>query len=349
MKFLVFSDLQASDGSHERCFKDPTVPLQRWRVDTLLELLQRTYDEHQCDGVIDLGDTTDDRQAIPIPTIHLILSRLAHFTGGKNIKLVGNHEQWLKSTKVHPGIMYSNIFQVVERSSVIDIEGCPVVFACVSHIDDVDELQREVSGVLKRAATAAKPVVLLGHMTVNGSTAHGMAIDGGICKAALDKPNLCLLGHIHKHQRVSKNTYYVGSPFQQNYGESTEDKYVAILDTTKLTLTWIETRMPRYFRCTLPEFERAVVAESEDRYQVQIKSPVEAERFYAHPLSSRAHPLYEYVSQPGVQTPDAPEVPDVFTLDRLLMDYVEKYPPSAAGIQTPVDDMIQTGLDLASS
>jgi hypothetical protein len=44
-----------------------------------------------------LGDTTDDRQAIPIPTIHAVLKPLERFKGGHNIKLMGNHEQWLKS------------------------------------------------------------------------------------------------------------------------------------------------------------------------------------------------------------------------------------------------------------
>jgi hypothetical protein len=349
MKFLVFSDLQASDGSHERCFKDPTVPLQRWRVETTLELLQKIYKEHQCDGLIDLGDTTDDRQAIPIPTIHSILSRLSYFSGGANVKLVGNHEQWLKSTNVHPGIMYSGVFQVVEKSDVIEFVGCPVVFACVSHIDDIDELQREVSSVLKRAATKNKPVVLLGHMTVNGCTAHGMTIDGGICKASIEKPDLCLLGHIHKHQRVSNNTYYIGSPFQQNYGESTEDKFVAILDTTRLTLKWIETRLPRYYRCTLAEFEKSVLEDSEDRYQVQIKSPEEATRFYAHPLSARAHPLYEYASQAEVVVEGETPVDDGFTLDGLLKDYVAKYSPTSAGLQIQGEDLIQTGLELARS
>jgi hypothetical protein len=39
------------------------------------KVLREIYVEHGCDGLVDLGDTTDDRSSIPVPTIDALISK----------------------------------------------------------------------------------------------------------------------------------------------------------------------------------------------------------------------------------------------------------------------------------
>jgi DNA repair exonuclease SbcCD nuclease subunit len=347
MRFLIYGDLQASDG-HERCFNDPTMPLQRWRVNKTMDFLKETYDTHKCDGLIDLGDTTDDRQAIPIPTIHSVLTPLSSFKG-HNIKLMGNHEQWLRSTEVDPGVMYSNIFKVVKSHEVIDFTNCEAVFACVSYIDNEEELKKAIVDTVKKAHSKAKgrKVILLGHFAVQGAVAHGLALKDGLANEEIPKVDGAFLGHIHKFQEFKPGHFYVGSPFQQDFGEMNETKYVIVFDTETGQSHQIDTKMPQYRRQTLEQFEATVREESEDRFEVRMKSFEEAQRFYGHSLSHRAVPVYDYVesatNRPNVDK-DRKEI--VFDVQSLMKAYLENNPPSKKGIDIQEEDLLSFGTEL---
>ena len=347
MRFLIYGDLQASDG-HERCFNDPTMPLQRWRVNKTMEFLKETYDKYECDGLIDLGDTTDDRQAIPIPTIHSVLTPLSSFKG-KNIKLMGNHEQWLRSTEVHPGVMYNNIFNVVKSHEVIDFPGCEAVFACVSYIDNEEELKKIVIETVKKAQAKAgrRKVILLGHFSIQGATAHGVTLQDGLANDDIPKVDAAFFGHIHKFQELKPGCFYVGSPFQQDFGEMNDTKYVMVLDTKSGKAQLVDTKMPQYRRHTLDQFEATVREDSEDRFEVRMKSFEEAQRFYGHPLSHRAVPVYDYIesstNKPNVETSQK-EI--VFDVQNLMKAYLENNPPSKKGINIPEEDLLTFGQEL---
>lgn len=342
MKFLIFGDLQASDG-HERCFHDPTLPLQRWRVAKTLELLTHLYRERGCSGLIDLGDTTDDRQAIPIPTIHAVLSPLEAFKGGHNIKLVGNHEQWLKSTAVHPGIMYSHVFDVIENCGVRVVGD--VAFACVSYIDDQAALREAINDTIRQARESSHKVIFLGHFSLAGASAHGMRLNDGLPIDDVPVIDIGFLGHIHKHQEIRKGLFYVGSPFQQDFGETNENKYVAILDTNTLHVEWIDTSLPRYRRVNLKQFKDEVQEDSEDRFEVRLASFNESEEFYTNPLSNRAVPIYDYVQSSLAQSRDTP-MPTQFDVQSLMQAYVEANPAKDKGLPLGPDELIQFGNEL---
>jgi len=110
MKLLVFGDLQACENS-EHCFHDPSKPLQIFRVEKLLQLLADIKGAEPVDGLVDLGDTTDDRSSISIRTLQTVIPGLSTFkdTQAHNIKLIGNHEQSFKSVRVHPGLSLIHI------------------------------------------------------------------------------------------------------------------------------------------------------------------------------------------------------------------------------------------------
>jgi DNA repair exonuclease SbcCD nuclease subunit len=347
MKALVYGDLQATEGS-ERCFHNRSISLQQWRVRKFYADLHRIFVEHRCDCLWDLGDTTDDRCSIPIPTIDVVLEGLARFpTHPWNLKLIGNHEQFLRSTSVHVGKLFQGRFQVVEEPKVIRAAEGTVYVLCPFPYED-DQLAAWIEAVLEDYPDDEK--VLLGHFQVIGCKLNSGESKEGVPKALLKDFKLGLLGHVHKPQSLFKNVHYVGSPFQQDKGESGEAKRVGVVDMNTLEVTWVEmTGFPRYQTYTLVQFNELADAQSEDRVQVVLRSQAEAEQFYAHPLSSRADPVYQYnVQAEAVEHRSAVES---WTRTRkgVILKYFELCPPNERGISLPTDELASLAEHLADA
>lgn len=345
MKVLCYTDAQATDG-HERCLTDPTRLLQLWRIQRLYQELQRIYTEYKCEALWDLGDTTDDRNAIPVSVIDLLCDSLEFFDGERNLKLVGNHEQFLRDTRVHAGKMFRRFFHVVDTTQTIRIGKVNIL--CVSFHDDpqaiLDYLQR---------APKTTPSVLIGHFQVVGcQMSSGMAATG-IPRDAIDFVNIALLGHIHKPQTLGNgNVHYIGSPFQQHWGEAGEDKRVAILDISDdgVQVEWIPlTGFPRYRTVDYAEFCQLANEKSEDRYKVVLRDLAETEKFYAHPLCNRVdEAIYSYTQETeGDLVQSNPAIPH--TKAAILEAYVNKYPPGDTGLALDAQAVLEFGEALTQS
>ena len=347
MRLLVFSDLQASDGS-ERCFGDPTIPLQRHRITLFYKLLKEAFYAHQCDGLVDLGDHTDDRTSIPIPTVNAVCEGLSPFVGVKNKswKIIGNHEQWVKSGDLHVGRMFDHYFQVIPDVQTVVMGRTSVIFASYPSTDA--RLSETLQEVIGKARRTSDKVVLFGHFQVSGcSMAAGISLNG-ISKSVFQGVDLALLGHVHKPQEIIRNVFYVGSPFQQNYGESNENKRIAVVDTDTAKVEWIPLQeFPAYKVVSLSDFEHlSGTGNPEDRYRVTLRSHEEAERFYVNPACSRADPVYCYEEVEAVGEFSAPHE---WSLESAVERYLEKVPPKSKGIHLPVEEMILFGRDIAQS
>lgn len=336
MRALVYADLQATDG-HERCFTDPTKPLQLYRIDRLFGELKRIYREHKCDALWDLGDTTDDRAAVPVPVIDTLCDHLDFFRGQWNLKLVGNHEQFLRDPKVHAGKMFRGYFNVVDTCKAFSIEKVNVL--CVSYHDDI---QPVVDWLNLRSKTRL-PTILLGHFQVSGcQMTSGMALTG-VPRSSITFVNIALLGHIHKPQAIGTNAHYVGSPFQQHWGEAGENKRVAVVDfgSNGISLEWVPLKgFPRYRQVTFEEFVASAKEESEDRYKIILRSLSETEAYYAHPLANRADEvIYDYEQAGAAETSlEVETVPKTKT--DTLRRYLALNPPQ---VQIDAEAMLEYG------
>jgi hypothetical protein len=281
-KALVVSDLQAAEGP-ERLRANPAVPLQRWRVQRCYADLAALFREHGCRYLIDLGDTTDDRHAVPVPTLTTVLAGLAEIRPDPllSFKLIGNHEQALQRPDLHPGGAYRGYHHVVDDRAVVLVGDVAVVAVACLRADGYRTL-------------------LLGHLQVNGATNRGHTLRG----LDLADVDLALLGHVHEPQEVRPNVHYVGSPFQQDFGELGQVKRVGLLDLETLGLRWLALpgRYPRYLKLTLPELE-SYGELGEDRVVVTLRSAAEAARFYAHPLARHVEPDYALAPEAGTAEP----------------------------------------------
>lgn len=344
MKLLLYADLQATDGS-EVCFGDPSVRLQDWRVRHFFKVLREIYDEHACDGLIDLGDTTDDRSSIPVPTIDTLIENLAAYESGWNMKLIGNHEQYTRDARVHVGRLFEHRFVVVEGVSTFKSPDSDAIFVFASFPGSYAKLTEELMAIAHKFR--GKKLVLFGHFQVIGCSLNSGLAHDGVPKEVIEQFKIGFLGHVHKPQTVTPGVYYVGSPFQQNFGESYESKRVGIFDTQTLEVKWVpmtERGFPVYRTITAREFPMLVKEDSEDRFHVVLKSQEDTELFFSHPLCSRASTEYSYTTANSQPT----EAPKSWSFESVLSRYMTKNPPADLGITISDPEMLEIGTQIAN-
>lgn len=323
-RFLAYADLQATDG-HERCFADPTKSLQLWRVEKFYADLLHVYKEQDCDGLWDAGDTTDDRSSLPVPVINAVLGGLEKFPASPNhLKVIGNHEQYLRDSSIDVGRMFSSFFQVVSALEVIEFENVNILMCSF-----LEEAERIVK-FLRYHRRKNKPAILLGHFQVAGAQmAAGTAL-AGVPSQEMEFVELGLLGHVHRPQSFGA-VHYIGSPFQQHWGEANESKRVAIVDTDAMTVAWVPLPgFPVYRTVSLEQWKTLNSADSEDRFKVVLRGPAETEEFYAHPLFNRAEAAYAYSLAPLSAQGEASAIPR--TKQEILSEYLRRNPPGERNI-----------------
>ena len=320
---LVFSDLQAGEGA-ERLRANPAIPLQRWRVERCYADLAHLMRQHKCKYLIDLGDTTDDRYAIPVPTLEVVMRGLDMCRPKPllSFKLIGNHEQALKANHLHPGGVYKAHHRVVSGHEVV-LRGDLAIIA-VAWPNEGPPISAWINDRLRDLKDRGFRTLLLGHLQVTGAKAHGTELPGehNIDPSLVD---LALLGHVHASQSTHENIHYIGSPFQQDYGEGGQSKRVGLIDFDTLDFQWLSlpSAYPRYLHLDFREFA-AQKSLGEDRVQVTLRTPIEADAFHQHPLASQVTPVYALTVSQATVTEKAEDTP--ITPEDLLRLYVQRNP-----------------------
>jgi hypothetical protein len=148
---------------------------------------------------------------------------------------------------------------------------------------------------------------------------------------------------------VTETIHYIGSPFQQDFGESGEEKRVAILDLPSFQLEWVGMAgFPTYQTVALAEWEGLIEndLESENRYRVVLESRDENERYLLHPHMRRAMPIYPGLASQLAARINAPRVGQVSfgPADVLKRYYATRPPANMHGLSEA--EFLQVGLDL---
>lgn len=342
MRLLAYADLQATDGT-QGCYHNPSLSLQTWRVERFFDKIHKIFEDHRCDGLLDLGDTTDDRTSIPISTIDAICRGFDRFPRKYNWKLIGNHEMVYKESSLNVGRLFSPFFHVVDDVEEIQLKDCKLV--CASYPMDQAKTQRWLE-----SRTDRKRSICLGHLQVIGARMSSGISLGGISQGALDGFKLVLLGHVHRTQSLTPTIHYVGSPFQQDFGEAEDNKRVGIVDTEKFSVTWVPMDgFPTYRTVDLRSFLELASNDSEDRFEVVLKSHEEAEKFYANELSSRVSKIHYSFETQTDELPLLGESPQSTTIEDTLKRWLKKKPPKMAGIDIDDQDMLEYGMQISDA
>lgn len=335
MKYLVYSDLQATDGS-ELCHLQPTVTLQHYRVTKFFDDIAKIYSDHACDGVVDLGDTTDDRSSIPLTTIEILGAGLAKIPEGNHVKITGNHDQFLRNGSISNKRLFDHKFTVIENRKIFTVGSKSVFY--VSYPADYAELAAWLD---HRVKTIRGPKLLFGHFEVEGALYHNSIALKGIPPKLLESFELVMLGHIHLPQSVTSKIHYIGSPFQQDWGEAGQLKRVAIVDTETAKVKWIPLEgYPEYQTITFEHLLQLPVDPDENRYKVILKTHAEAEQFFQHPAFNKAVAQYDYTEATEEKDEDNEESKD-WSFSGLCRQYLKTVPPNKVGIELTDDEMIE--------
>ena len=340
MKLLIYADIHCTEGS-EQCHVDPTLSLRIYQTKKFFNDLQTVHNQYGCEGIIDLGDTTSDRSSLPIPVIDTICSCVAGLPSSKwNFKLIGNHEQFLRDTSVNNKRLFDRKFTVIDQNAVYTVNDTALVFCSYPEKNEtLAQWIHEQSHVLHQ-----NPKILFGHFQVSGClTASGASLSG-IPRSSLSAFNLCLLGHIHFPQSLSKTIHYVGSPFQQDWSEAGQQKRVAIVDTDTFNVTWVLlTGYPEYRRIDFADFQKLESVSLEHRFRVVLSTHEETEQYFQHHLFHLTEAEYAY----DAAVPKEQQQERDWSFEGTCLRYMSLVPPATIGINLTAEDMLGIGQGIA--
>ena len=344
MKVLIYSDLH-SDLGNEMCFSQPGEHLQIRRVRLFYERLLELYKKYGCAGLIDLGDTFGDRSSLHYQAINVVIDGLRPFPESEmNLKLVGNHEQHYHDQSLDIGCIFEPKFSVIHKTDVF--EALDTLIACAAYPASDSALADWLSKTAYQYRNYERRL-LLGHFQVVGCHMPSGQAVMGVPQDVLNKYSLALLGHIHRPQQTGRTSFYVGSPFQQNFGEKNESKRVGILDLETMGLEWVP--MPGFPEYRVVDFDKwikTVQEKEEHRYQVIIRDPKQAERFYKHSLMGCAEPIYNYELDERTKAEVAQA--QNFSRQDVMVRWLQQHPPGDAGIQASPEEVLEVGDLLAA-
>lgn len=250
-RILFFSDLHLHPfGSDWR------------RVDDSLAVLDWIYREaveRQIKKVWFLGDFYHVRGYLYPSVVSRAYNELLKFkdAGIEVALLVGNHDMPYRHTTKHNSVTsLGSVCTIVEQPVVYEGNGWN--FYWLPYVEGTDKAKWAVDQI-RAEVDPNKKSCLLAHLDLYGAKFHTniMSTHGLVAEELTKQFDLVLTGHYHTHQKILDNIWYIGSPYQQSYGEIDEDKGFMIFDDGKLEYVK-NTFSPRYMHITSEQINEGI-------------------------------------------------------------------------------------------
>ena len=247
MKLLHFADIHIGMENYSKL--DPKTGLSTRFLDFMktFDFIVDTALTEKVDAVIFAGDAYKTRD--PNPTQQRGFGehiKKISKAGIPVILVVGNHDTPNASGKANTLDIYSaleidNVF-VSRKPELLNIStksgNLQIVTLPWLHKDDYKKVGDQLKNLYDKIKSDS-PAIFLSHVEVEGASygsEKGMAIANDVTvplPLLQDKRlNYVALGHIHKHQVLSKDplVVYAGSPHRIDFGEEKEDKGIILVD-----------------------------------------------------------------------------------------------------------------------
>jgi len=247
MKLLHFSDIHIGMENYSKL--DPETGLSTRFLDFMktFDFIVDTALNEKVDAVIFAGDAYKTRD--PNPTqqrgFGSHIKKIAK-AGIPVVLVVGNHDTPNASGKANTLDIYSALeidnVTVSRKPELLNIEtksgNLQIVTLPWLHKDDYKKVGDQLKNLYDKIKSDS-PAIFLSHVEVEGASfgsEKGMAIANDVTvplPLIQDKRlNYVALGHIHKHQVLSKNplVVYAGSPHRIDFGEEKEDKGIILVE-----------------------------------------------------------------------------------------------------------------------
>ena len=227
MKYIVISDVHFHKFND---FSKSTGRVNNTRFENQLEavedVLEIARDEQRV--VLFAGDLFHQRGRVDTQVFNEAFYLFLEYDDVKVVAIEGNHDNVDNSvnsvSSLEPFKVLPN-FTLIETYDKVSIGDDTLVG--LSYGEEYSELKEYVK---ENTAT-----ILMAHLGVEGSYGAGMSkLDGPFSTGDLmvpDNYDIGLLGHYHRRQEVSSNTYYVGNPVAQNFSDSEQQKGYMTFET----------------------------------------------------------------------------------------------------------------------
>ena len=235
---LVFTDLHVSART----------------LDRTLRVLSRTREialERKVDWVTCLGDFWDARGTLNVRQLDAILDEFTRWmdAGIELVMIPGNHDQVTVGGTIHGVRVFEAFPNVTVATEVIELVDKKIAFLpWREQPEEQSKLFTELRG---------KDWTVFAHAEVQGATTnvHHVA-PGRVSLATISKKcRAAYCGHYHKSQKLGDRAFYIGSPFQMNFGEIDDPpKGLALITSNKIDPEMIHLDgFPKHVRATLDE------------------------------------------------------------------------------------------------
>lgn len=188
------------------------------------------------DVLIHLGDLFHNKFRLEFDIYDKVYNEINELDIPTKILVGGNHDfssYWREPT-LFPLTKIMNVFTTDYGYLDVDSGSFTVRFHCIPYPDVQTQFFNNIELAINNKIVGAN--ILLSHIGIKEGVvgASNIYLDSEfyLHDLAPDMFDFVFLGHYHKHQSLHYNTYYIGSPLQQDFGETGEKKGIMCLDLT---------------------------------------------------------------------------------------------------------------------
>ena len=240
-------------GTEVGIFSDPHYGVHRnspmWHK-IALDHAKWAAEQFKSRGIQDIiipGDIFHDRNDIAVNTLHIVTDIFDILRDFNIIITVGNHDAYYRDNSSVNSVSilrgWSNI-TVIDTLTILETQGKKIAFCPWGQ--DINEVP--------------KCDLIIGHFEINSfkMNTYKVCTDGLKTSDLLDRAKLTITGHFHHREdrKYKQGTIlYVGSPYQQDWGDFETTKGLYVLDMSDLSYTFVtNTISPSYRRVVYSDF-----------------------------------------------------------------------------------------------
>jgi DNA repair exonuclease SbcCD nuclease subunit len=221
----------------------------------MLEELLAAAEKHRPDAVIHAGDAKEEYDPISTLVVKFWVKAVRRIkdAGFRFIMLKGNHDRISQSTTAKDwlDILRAAGAETVSQPRIKVLNGEAIGFLPFTG-DKKQERAWAQQLVQEKKKYGKGTSVLVFHTELAGATLNsaGLPASGNsTADLGMDKWTVCLGGHLHGHQQVGDNVWYIGSPFTQDWGEANAKKGCLLLDASpsNVKMKRIITTIPHWY------------------------------------------------------------------------------------------------------
>ena len=199
-RFIAFSDLHVSAKTIDRC----------------LQALAgvREYALHYGAKIVFTGDFWDARGVLNVRHVHALLDEFHRWRDARieAVIIPGNHDQVSVDGAIHGVRIFEPFANITVATDRVLWTERKIAFIPWREDPAEQAAQFELDG---------KDWTIFGHAEVTGAqTNHGHKAAGRVTTAQIKKhARACYLGHYHLRQQLGDRTWYIGNPYEKDFGE----------------------------------------------------------------------------------------------------------------------------------